>query len=423
MHTTDGACKMTIFLYICASLCSILNLIAADIEPIEVNCSSTALNKWFTSFQSKLVNNYKCEITSGGKTLTKLSGIQFVNILDLSYNALTDIPDYSLKNFSALEKLNLENNELESLNRYSFKGLNHLTFLDLSYNNFVVLNEEWFRPLVSLSGLEINFCKVKYFVSDTFTWPDKLLVLSLINNDISVMPPLPLETVADPRWKIYLQGNPIHCGCRRKEHNSGTLTMHAFGHIYLGCNSRQCNKNNSREKCVDSYKDMKGRRLVNIWDNYVRSSVCEAVSLQHTVVCSLGARCQATCMAKNLPLSHVGLALLWNQTKNDTSVEETFSLADTTKVTCSAKDIIDSTLDLEGLDQIKFDSDTDFNTSVDSSQFKPNDNILFWLISVTLAISVISNIVFFTLAMINCGVKMSPDSEDMSEYMYLTLQV
>ena len=120
--------------------------------------------------------------------------------------------------FTNLNNLDLSNCNLSTLDKTSFEGLSKLLELDLSLNSFVRLKQIWFDPLVSLRSLTINNCGVRYFEPSEFKWQLTLVYLSMKDNNMTFMPPLPLETSNNKffPWEVHLQRNRIFCSCRRK---------------------------------------------------------------------------------------------------------------------------------------------------------------------------------------------------------------
>ena len=110
------------------------------------------------------------------------------------------------------------------LSSNSFKGLENLELLDLSFNSFTRMAESWFQNLSFLKTMKVDNCYIKYFEPKNFSWPKKLEFLSIRNNLLDIMPPMPLETVSLDNWNVSLEGNSIDCVCRRHEHNEKTFT-------------------------------------------------------------------------------------------------------------------------------------------------------------------------------------------------------
>ena len=153
--------------------------------------------------------------------------------LGITYNHLTRIPAYKdsvLSAFTGLKNLILQNNKIRHIDSDAFIELHNLEVLVLSNNRLTKVVASWFDKLYSLTKLHLDNNSVSSFEPDDFAWPDKLSYLYLNNNRITTMPPLPIKDCSENinRCKIThvgLNGNDIHCGCRRPEHDKAILNM------------------------------------------------------------------------------------------------------------------------------------------------------------------------------------------------------
>ena len=156
--------------------------------------------------------------------------------------------------------------------------------LGLSLNYFVRLKQGWFELLKSLEKLLINNCGIKFFEPAGFTWPKRLFDLSLKDNMIPVMPPLPLSTKNDSRWSVHLEGNDINYKCRRKEHTSVSVNMNTFSRIHW----------------IYHNSPMYVQRNKLLWKIYVSSSVCEQQSVSFKTGCDITGICTLECNANGI---------------------------------------------------------------------------------------------------------------------------
>ena len=203
--------------------------------------------------------------------------------LNLSSTSLQHIPDGWFKHFTNLSKLDLHNNSLSELTNKSFEGLTNLKQLDLSSNSFVRLKQGWFAMLNSLETLTMNNCGIQYFEPAQFVWPDRLFDLSLVNNMIPVMPPLPLTTKNDSRWVVHLEGNDINCNCRRQEHTKDTVKMETYCRIHSICLSQTYSKKSDKSlNCSSS-------RLNLMWNRYFSRPVCSGPFFK--IDCNITGKC------------------------------------------------------------------------------------------------------------------------------------
>ena len=205
-------------------------------------------------------------------------------ILNLSSTSLQDIQDGWFKHFTNLNKLDLSNNSLTELTDKSFEGLTNITQLDLSFNYFVRLKQGLFELLKSLEKLTINNCGIKYFEPAGFGWPDRLFDLSLMNNMIPVVLPLPLATKNDSRWIVHIEGNDFSFNCRRQEHTSVSVNMETFSRIHWKYHS----------------SPMYAQRSKRLWKMYVSSSVCEKLSVLFRTNCDITGICTLKCNANGI---------------------------------------------------------------------------------------------------------------------------
>ena len=69
--------------------------------------------------------------------------------LDLDYQKITELKEYSFTSFESLATLSLTKNGLETIRNKAFNGLDQLSFLVLSYNNVSVIEPGAFDDLVA----------------------------------------------------------------------------------------------------------------------------------------------------------------------------------------------------------------------------------------------------------------------------------
>ena len=73
--------------------------------------------------------------------------------LDLDYQKITELKEYSFTSFESLESLSLTKNELTTIQNKAFNGLEQLTFLVLAYNNVSLIEPGAFDDLVSTKNI------------------------------------------------------------------------------------------------------------------------------------------------------------------------------------------------------------------------------------------------------------------------------
>ena len=231
-----------------------------------------------------LINCSVCDI----ENMTVMSDleIRYIRIRNLSTTLLQHIQDGCFQNFANLSKLDLQNNRITHLTDKTFKGLTNMKQLDLSFNHFVRLKQGWFEMLNSLETLIMNNCGIQFFEPAQFAWPDRLFDLSLMNNRIPVMPPLPLATRNDSRWTVHLEGNDIYCKCRREEHTGDLLNLVTFSKVYSNCLSQQY-ANSEPAPTINA------ERTKLLWDQYISSPVCDKFSVSFKTDCDITGICSA----------------------------------------------------------------------------------------------------------------------------------
>ena len=217
--------------------------------------------------------------------MTVISGLKQsdIGILNLSSTSLLHTQDGWLKHFTNLSKLDLQNNSLSELTDKSFVGLTSLKYLDLSSNSFVRLKQGWFKMLNSLETLIMNNCGIKFFEPAQFAWPDRLFDLSLKDNMIPVMPPLPLATKNYSRWTVHLEGNDISCKCRREEHTKDTVKIETYCRIHSICLTQAYSKKLDKPLYCNS------SRLNLIWKKYFSTPVCSGPVFK--IDCNITGKC------------------------------------------------------------------------------------------------------------------------------------
>ena len=218
-----------------------------------------------------LINCSVCDIEN--MTVMPDLEIGYIRIRNLSTTLLQHIQDGCFQNFANLSKLDLQNNRITHLTDKTFKGLTNMKQLDLSFNHFVRLKQGWFEMLNSLEKLLMNNCGIQFFEPAQFAWPDRLFDLSLMNNRIPVMPPLPLATRNDSRWTVHLEGNDIYCKCRREEHTGDLLNLDTFSKLYSRCVSQQYADS-------EPVQTITTKRTILLWNQYISSPVCDKFSFK-----------------------------------------------------------------------------------------------------------------------------------------------
>ena len=218
--------------------------------------------------------------------------------LYLDHNQLTSLPAYNqsyLLGFTGLQELSVTSNKINIIAENVFSGLHQLLRLYLSDNRIQTIADgafrqvrqlqiltlynnrltkvvaTWFDKLYSLKYLYLHNNLISSFEPDTFLWSETLLKLYLHNNRITSMPPLPIKhcnkksNLACTLTELSLQGNNIHCGCRRPKHDRSILNM-TLPSVTL------C--------CVDVEMDCAIKHYSLFFLSYVKGPVCIKPSIE-----------------------------------------------------------------------------------------------------------------------------------------------
>ena len=83
------------------------------------------------------------------------SGLKQLQVVDLSYNCLENLPDITFQDNHKLEVILLNNNNLEKLERNFFSHLKQLKIIRLSMNNLTFIHPNTFTGLNNLRSIHI----------------------------------------------------------------------------------------------------------------------------------------------------------------------------------------------------------------------------------------------------------------------------
>ncbi|KAF4523382.1 hypothetical protein B566_EDAN005539 [Ephemera danica] len=171
---------------------------------------TTARHTLHSSAFSKLSLRFVSWRGGGLRTIEPgaLASQQTLVHLDLSDNALADLPEHTFQRQSALRLLNLTRNHLALLPALAFQGLDRLEMLYLAYNRLATLPHQVFEPLrhlltLDLSGNQLTALHNFFFVPNT-----KLVTLLLGNNQLTRVEPGALTELQDLQ-SLDLSGNQL----------------------------------------------------------------------------------------------------------------------------------------------------------------------------------------------------------------------
>ena len=338
-----------------------------------------------------------------------------VKRLNLNSSNVSPIPDNWFLDFINLNNLDLSNCNLSTLDKKSFEGLSKLLKLDLSLNSFIRLKQIWFDPLMSLRSLTINNCGVRYFEPSEFKWQGTLVYLSMKDNNMTFMPPLPLETSNNKffPWEVHLQRNRIHCSCRRKEHTPETLTMETFTKVHSSC--LNIKYNNKGMVGVENDTEVFSKRVKLLWNRYILAPVCKETKniIGLETNCDMDGICTAQCNSQgqgepSLEIFNTALA----PSQGGQYVSSAFTLgADPVEIKCNMETpFVTVNTGLQEGKRVSPSNITHQSQLYDNCGQSETGPITY-LLFMTLAISIISNIVLVIIIYKPCEKTCQEDEE------------
>lgn len=139
------------------------------------------------------------------------SGLQKLQKLNLSSNIIKTIPNNLFREFSNVHLLELDmsNNAISNLPPKSFENLKFLQFFDLSWNNIKSIDENTFVGLSSLRKLLLNNNNMLNIQPDTFARLERLDALDLSGNWLETFSGDVFGTRAKKLRKLFLKGNRL----------------------------------------------------------------------------------------------------------------------------------------------------------------------------------------------------------------------
>ncbi|KAK6177215.1 hypothetical protein SNE40_015359 [Patella caerulea] len=117
-----------------------------------------------------------------------VTGVDNIQVLDLSHNICAKVDDLFFSNFQSLERLNISHNRLHSsiykdVNGLIFRNLNKITHIDLSFNTLYFLPKKIFQGLVNCQYMDLSHNSLGIFYVD-LTHMQNLTFIDLSNNYI-----------------------------------------------------------------------------------------------------------------------------------------------------------------------------------------------------------------------------------------------
>ncbi|RWS04160.1 leucine-rich repeats and immunoglobulin-like domains protein 3 [Dinothrombium tinctorium] len=125
-------------------------------------------------------NNISTLVNSSVSVYTNLE------VLDLSYNRITNIP-YTFLNSTKLKTVLLSNNRLSIIENGSFDRLSELINLKLAKNRLTSFPKDLFRQMCNLRYLDLSRNKLRQIEGLTFMGLEKLESLKIKRNELSLL--------------------------------------------------------------------------------------------------------------------------------------------------------------------------------------------------------------------------------------------
>ena len=215
--------------------------------------------------------------------------------LDLSTNRIKQIKQKAFFRLKLLRGLYLGGNQISFISEDAFDNLMNLSHLNLANNQLQVLDFRWFKHLKSLSSLRLEYNKIEKVKLWIHHWPSSLKKVSLNNNKIPVMLPIPKEAEM-----FNLEGNPTYCGCKPEK-----FTLNDISNLTLCKVRMQCNSIKIKRDCKDKQLS---EEVYKFWKDIVTKPICQAPVIEELATGKNHDKLpHLTCVASGLPAPNITL--------------------------------------------------------------------------------------------------------------------
>ena len=218
-----------------------------------------------------------------------------LKVLDLSTNEIRLIKLKAFSGLKLLRALYLSRNQISFISEDAFDNLINLSHLNLDNNLLQVLDFRWFKHLESLLSLHLEYNKIEKVKSWIHHWPFSLKRLSLNNNRIPMMLPIPKHAEM-----FNLEGNPIYCGCGSEKLDLNEISNLTLCQVKLPCYSIELDS-----VCLNKQLP---EELYKFWKELAAKPTCQAPAIEELSYCrNQEGLFHVTCVATGVPAPNITL--------------------------------------------------------------------------------------------------------------------
>ncbi|XP_013775323.1 leucine-rich repeat neuronal protein 1-like [Limulus polyphemus] len=167
------------------------------------------VNWKFHNFFTKLkLLDLSHNLLYGTLSSNSLHLFESLELLNISYNQLNELPHSLFNKLKSLKLLDLSNNKILEIDLHSFSKLYSLEILDLSVNNLYQVQHDWFSDLKNLKELRLGSNHIQNLSNVVFSALNTLQYLDLSDNKIMSIGMLSFKGLKELR-KLNLSMNNI----------------------------------------------------------------------------------------------------------------------------------------------------------------------------------------------------------------------
>lgn len=155
--------------------------------------------------------------------------VNTLTALNISYNKLQNITQWSLGGVKSLEKLDLSHNNIDNINKDALMYQHMLTEILLSDNELVHLSRDTLANQSRLMDMNVARNKLKHLPRGLFRNTRFLRKLDISGNNIQTLPSYLFDGVRRLEF-VSLGNNPVYCDCELMELNNQSTRLNLVGH-------------------------------------------------------------------------------------------------------------------------------------------------------------------------------------------------